>query len=139
MSCTRFRGEEQAGVDSSAVVRRRERQATPYLQTEFDEQHGRFSPDGKWVAYTSNESGRQEVYVQSFPVSGAKFQISSGGGREPHWRKDGTELFYIGEDRTLTAVPVKLGGSASEPFQAGQAKPLFPLSRRTRVHHRTQL
>jgi len=100
----------------------------PYLQTEFDEQHGRFSPNGKWVAYTSNESGRQEVYVQSFPASGAKFQISTGGGREPHWRKDGTELFYIGEDRTLTAVPVKLGGSASESFQAGQAKPLFPLS-----------
>ena len=72
----------------------------PYLQTQFDEEHGRFSPDGHWVAYTSNESGRQEVYVQPFPATGAQFQVSSGGGREPHWRKDGTELFYIGEGRT---------------------------------------
>jgi dipeptidyl aminopeptidase/acylaminoacyl peptidase len=97
----------------------------PYLQTQFDEEHGRFSPDGRWVAYTSNESGRQEVYVQPFPATGAKFQVSSGGGREPHWRKDGTELFYIGEGRTLTAVSVKLG---SKSFQADQAKHLFPLS-----------
>jgi hypothetical protein len=97
----------------------------PYLQTQFDEEHGRFSPDGHWVAYSSNESGRQEVYVQPFPVTGAKFQVSSGGGREPHWRKDGTELFYIGEGRTLTAVSVTLG---SKGFQAEQPKRLFPLS-----------
>ena len=97
----------------------------PYLQTQFDEEHGRFSPDGHWVAYTSNESGRQEVYVQPFPATGAQFQVSSGGGREPHWRKDGTELFYIGESRTLTAVSVKLG---SKSFQADQPKRLFPVS-----------
>jgi Tol biopolymer transport system component len=100
----------------------------PYLQTEFDEQGGRFAPDGRGVAYSSNESGRDEVYVQSFPLSGAKFQISSGGGTEPHWRKDGTELFYVGEDRTLTAVSVKLGKSAVDSLQVGQAKALFPLS-----------
>jgi len=98
----------------------------PYLQSEFDEQHGRFSPDGHWVVYVSNESGRDEIYVQSFPVSGAKFQISAGGGREPQWPKDGKEIFYIAEDRTLMAVPVKLGGPDS--FQVGQAKPLFRLS-----------
>ena len=97
----------------------------PFLQTQFDEEHGRFSPDGHWVAYSSNESGRQEVYVQPFPATGAKFQVSSGGGREPHWRKDGTELFYIGEGRTLTAVSVTLG---SKGFQAEQPKHLFPLS-----------
>ena len=102
-----------------------DRKPFPYLQTEFDERHGRFSPDGRWVAYTSNESGRDEVYVQSFPVPGAKFPISAGGGMEPQWRKDGTELFYISEDRTLMAVPVKLASSASEPLQVGQAKPLF--------------
>ncbi len=97
----------------------------PYLQTQFDEKHGRFSPDSHWVAYTSNESGREEVYVQSFPPSGAKFQISTGGGREPQWRKNGTELFYISEDRTLMAVPVQLASSASEPLQVGQPKPLL--------------
>jgi hypothetical protein len=96
-----------------------------WLQTEFDERHGRFSPDGRWVAYTSNESGRDEVYVRSFPGSGAKVRISAGGGVEPQWRKDGTELFYISEDRTLMAVPVKLAGSASEPLHVGTAKSLF--------------
>jgi eukaryotic-like serine/threonine-protein kinase len=102
-----------------------DRKPFPYLQTEFDERHGRFSPDSRWVAYSSNESGRDEVYVQSFPVPGAKFPISAGGGMEPQWRKDGTELFYISEDRTLMAVPVKIASSASEPLQVGQAKPLF--------------
>ena len=102
-----------------------DRKPFPYLQTEFDERHGRFSPDGRWVAYTSNESGRDEVYVQSFPLSGAKFQISAGGGMEPQWRKDGTELFYISEERMLMAVPVKLASSAAEPLQVGQPKPLF--------------
>ncbi len=97
----------------------------PFLRTQFDEEHGRFAPDGRWVVYSSNESGRQEVYVQPFPATGAKFQVSSGGGREPHWRKDGTELFYIGEGRTLTAVPVKFG---SDGFQAGKPTRLFPLS-----------
>ena len=100
---------------------------SPYLQTEFDETHGRFSPDGHWVAYTSNESGSDEVYVQPFPKSGAKFQISTGGGTEPQWRKDGAELFYIAEDQTLMAVPVKLVGSASEPLQVGESKRLFPV------------
>ena len=104
-----------------------DRKPFPYLQTEFDEKHGRFSPDAHWVAYTSNESGRDEVYVQSLPLSGAKFQISAGGGTEPQWRKDGAELFYIAEDGTLTAVPVKLAGSTSEPLQVGQPKRLFPV------------
>jgi eukaryotic-like serine/threonine-protein kinase len=102
-----------------------DRKPFPYLQTGFDERHGRFSPDGRWVAYSSNESGRDEIYVQSFPVSGAKFPISAGGGIEPQWRKDGTELFYISDERTLMAVPVKLGSSAAEPLHVGRAKSLF--------------
>ena len=104
-----------------------DRKPFPYLQTQFDEQEGRFSPDGKWVAYVSNESGRDEIYVQSFPVSGAKFQISSGGGSEPQWRKDGTELFYLAVDQMLMAVPVKLGRSGSESFQVYVPKPLMAL------------
>jgi eukaryotic-like serine/threonine-protein kinase len=103
---------------------RENREPFPYLQSEFDEKHGRFSPDGRWVAYSSNESGRDEVYVRSFPLPGARFQISADGGIEPQWRKDGTELFYIAEDRTLMAVPVKLAGAALEP---GQSKRLFPV------------
>ena len=97
------------------------------MQSQFDEHDGRFSPDGKWVAYVSNESGRDEIYVQSFPVSGAKFQISSGGGSEPQWRSDGTELFYLAADGNLMAVPAKLGRSGSESFQAGLPRPLMPV------------
>ena len=97
----RFQGRKPGRIYGSLRSRPRVRARTAsrfrYLQAEFDEKHGRFSPNGRWVAYTSNESGRDEVYVQSFPLSGAKFQISANGGREPQWRKDGTELFYIAE------------------------------------------
>jgi Tol biopolymer transport system component len=92
-----------------------------YLQGPFDETEGKFSPDGRWVAYVSNESGRPEVYVQSFPISGARFQISSGGGTQAQWRKDGQELFYLAADQTLMAMPVKLG----QTFEPGPLKPLF--------------
>jgi Tol biopolymer transport system component len=102
-----------------------DRKSFPYLQTQFDEQDGRFSPDGHWVAYVSNESGRDEIYVQAFPPSGAKFQISAGGGSEPQWRSDGTELFYLAADQMLMAVPVKLGRSGSESLQAGLPTPLM--------------
>ena len=69
-----------------------------------------------------DESGRNEIYVQSFPLSGAKFQISTGGGTEPTWRNDGKELFYSSVDRTLMAAPVK---SAERPLRAGAPKSLF--------------
>jgi len=82
---------------------------------------GQFSPDGHWIAYTSNESGRPEVYIQSFPQSGGQWQISTGGGAQPRWRKDGKELFYVGVDRKMMAIDLALG-STVEP---GTAKPLF--------------
>jgi len=112
-----------------------DRKPFPYLQTQFEEQEGKFSPDGRWVAYVSNESGRNEIYVQSFPRSGAKFQISTGGGTEAQWRKDGKELFYLATDQMLMAVPVKLGRPPAEPFEAGSPKPLFaiPLSVRLNI------
>jgi len=96
----------------------------PYLQTQFDEMDGAFSPDGRWVAYQSNESGRNEIYVQAFPLSGAKFQVSTGGGLEPAWRNDGSELFFRSADGNLMAVPVKSGAA----FEVGVPKSLFPLA-----------
>jgi Tol biopolymer transport system component len=93
----------------------------PYLQTEFNVGNAQLSPDGRWVAYTSNESGRYEVYVQSFPVPGAKAQVSLEGGNQPRWRRDGKELFYIGADRRLMAVPVTTG----DAFQPGPPAVLF--------------
>ncbi|MFN2453128.1 MAG: protein kinase [Pyrinomonadaceae bacterium] len=93
----------------------------PVLQSEFDERFGRFSPDGRWIAYMSNESGRPEVYVQSFPPAGGKWQISNGGGAQPHWRRDGKELFYIAADKKLMAVEVKAGAT----FEIGTPTALF--------------
>jgi eukaryotic-like serine/threonine-protein kinase len=82
---------------------------------------GQFSPDGKWVAYASNESGRWEVYVTSFPEAKGKWQVSNGGGDEPRWRADGKELFYMASDAKLMAVPVQTG----QGFNAGAPAPLF--------------
>ena len=96
----------------------------PYLNSQFDESNGVFSPDGRWIAYVSNESGRDEVYVQAFPLTDEKDQISIGGGSDPEWRKDGAELFYLAADRNLMAVPVRVTGNAFEP---GAAKVLFPV------------
>ncbi len=95
---------------------------TPFavLQSPFAETDPRFSPDGKWLAYASDETGRREVYVQSFPTGGGKWQISTSGGSDPRWRADGRELFYR-SDRRLMAVPV----STSVPFEAGSPVPLF--------------
>ena len=95
----------------------------PYalLNTPFSEQQGHFSPDGRWFAYTSNESGRYEVYVQSFPLSGGKWLVSTAGGAQPHWRRDGKELFYVAADRRLMAVDVTAGAS----LEASAPKALF--------------
>ena len=93
----------------------------PFLQTEFEEAEGFFSPDGHWLACTSNESGRAEVYVQTFPQTGGKWLISSGGGAQPHWRSDGNELFYVAPDRTLMSVDV----NAAATFETSAPKPLF--------------
>lgn len=99
-----------------------DRQPISFLKTSFNEMHGQVSPDGRWIAYASDESGTWEVYVQTFPVPGAKRTISVRGGAEPHWRRDGRELFYLAPDGTLMAVPVK---SSDETFSAGTASPLF--------------
>jgi len=94
----------------------------PYLSTRFSETRGRFSPDGKWVAYTSDESGGNEVYVQSFPAGGFKVRISSKGGDFARWRRDGKELFYTAPDDMLMAVPIQV---AAHSLAVLEAKPLF--------------
>jgi Tol biopolymer transport system component len=89
-----------------------DRKPVPYLRTEATESQGQFSPDGRWVAYTSDESGRQEVYVQPFPLSagnGLKSKVSIAGGAQPRWRRDGRELFYLAADRKLMAVEMSTG------------------------------
>jgi serine/threonine protein kinase/Tol biopolymer transport system component len=93
-----------------------DRKPKPFLQTEFDESQGQFSPDGRWVAYASDESGRPEVYVQPFPGPGPKIPISTTGGMQPKWRHDGKELFYrVDGTGKLMSVEIRANGQ----FQTG--------------------
>jgi eukaryotic-like serine/threonine-protein kinase len=100
-----------------------DRKPVPYLVTPFNETQAKFSPDSKWVAYTSNESGTAEVYVRPFPASsGGKWLVSTGGGTEVTWRPDGKELFYLAPGGMLMAADVHASGSA---FEVGAPKQLF--------------
>ncbi|HXN97507.1 MAG TPA: protein kinase [Candidatus Acidoferrales bacterium] len=102
---------------------------TRFLTTRTSETNGQISPDGKWVAYASNESGDWEIYVTTFPSAAGKWQVSRGGGTEPRWRGDGKEIFYIGAGSTLTAVPVSGDGT----FAAGNPTALFRTQLRAQV------
>ena len=96
----------------------------PYLRTPFNETRGKFSPDGRWVAYTSDESGTSDVYIQSLPTSARKWLVSARGGSQCIWRRDGKELFYVASDRWMMAVPVRAAGSTLE---LGTATRIFEL------------
>ena len=91
-----------------------------------------FSPNVRWIAYTTNESGQGNVVVEPFPSTGAKYQISRGGGRLPVWRADGKELFYIGADGSLMVVPI----DTADQFNAGVALALFPTALQTGANQR---
>ena len=101
----------------------------PLLTGTADETNGQFSPDGKWVAYASDESGNWEIYVTSFPSTAGKWQVSRGGGTEPRWRGDGKEIFYIAPSGMLMAVPV----SGERIFATGTPAPLFQIQGRASI------
>jgi WD40-like Beta Propeller Repeat len=90
-----------------------EANATPQrlLQTRANESSGRVSPDGRWLAHVSDESGRNEIYVSRFPELQGKIAVSSGGARRPIWRADGKELFYLGEEGALMSVTIAAGAA----------------------------
>jgi Tol biopolymer transport system component len=94
------------GFDILIVPLEGDRKPRPFGQTEFNEAGGRFSPNGHWIAYVSNESGRNEVYVQPFPGPGAKWQVSTEGGSAPVWSRNGRELFYMTTDRKIMSLAV---------------------------------
>jgi len=91
-----------------------ERKPMPVLQSPYIESAGQFSPDGKWIAYHSTESGRFEVYIRAFPSSAGKWQISNRGGAIPQWRADGKELFYVSPDLKMTAVTIRASAAGVE-------------------------
>jgi hypothetical protein len=94
----------------------------PFAPSPFRFLVGQFSPDGKWIAYVSDEGQRNEVYVASFTGSGGKKQISSAGGDQPTWRGDGKEIFYVAPNGKMMAVAVN---SSSSSMELGTARPLF--------------
>ncbi len=98
------------------------RKAFPVVQTPFHEENGQFSPDGKWIAYQSNESGEMEIYLQPFPGPGPRTRISSDGGVQVRWRHDGKEVFYLAPDNRLMAVLVQFD---SDRVNVGTPMPLF--------------
>jgi eukaryotic-like serine/threonine-protein kinase len=118
---------QKASFDLWLMDMREGRKTAPFTSTPFKEGRSQFSPDGRWIAYTADESGREEVYVQSFPAGGKKWQVSREGGDAARWRMDGKELFYVNAEGKVTAVTVR-----AEPgsVQFGPPIPLFELPSR---------
>ena len=88
----------------------KDRRVQPLVQTQFAELNGEISPDGRWLAYQSNDSGQFQIFVRPFPdVNKGQWQVSTAGGTQPLWARNGQELFYLAPDRTLMSVPVERG------------------------------
>jgi Tol biopolymer transport system component len=102
-----------------------DRKPRPFVRSPFVDLRGRISPDGRWVAYQTNEAGRAEIFVQAFPGPGGKWQISTAGGTEPQWGPGGKELFYLSQNKMMR-VSVQTGAA----FEAGIPEPLFPVALR---------
>jgi Tol biopolymer transport system component len=102
-----------------------DRTPSPFVKSSFNTRDGQFSPDGKWVAYQSDESRRNEICLQPFPGPGERIQVSAGGGTQVRWGRRSAELFYITADRRLTAVPVRTAANGAASL--GTPKPLFQM------------
>jgi Tol biopolymer transport system component len=111
------------------LVSLREGKSTNLLSSNAGQSNGMISPDGKWVAYASDESGNWEIYVTTFPGAAGKWQVSRGGGNEPRWRGDSKEIFYLAPGGMLTAVPVSTIGT----FSSGSPVPLFQFHGRAAI------
>ena len=107
-----------------------------FLKTEFNEYQGQISPDGHWMAYTSNSTGSNEIFVQPFPTGEGKWRISTAGGIAARWRGDSKELYYVAADNKMMAVSVKASLSAKPSFEPGTPQALFDSHRLTdnRIH-----
>jgi Tol biopolymer transport system component len=118
------RTDPKTGTDIWVLPTEGEKKPFVFLQTPFNESAPRFSQDGKFVVYISQDQGRAEIFVQPFPASSNRWQISNNGGRAPAWRGDGKEIFFVSEDNKLESVDVTTGNG----FEVGLPKPLFDLT-----------
>jgi Tol biopolymer transport system component len=116
-----YRTDEQSGLDLWAVPLTGDAKPFPVVQGAYGQARGVVSPDGRWIAYASNESGTRQVYVQPFPKGDGKWQISTQGGTEPQWSANGSELFYVALPNVITAVEV----DTRDGFRPGIPRPLF--------------
>jgi Tol biopolymer transport system component len=113
--------------DSNGIFAERldgDRTPTPIGSSNHPAQSAKISPDGQWIAYASDDTGRFEIYVQRFPALSGRWPVTSNGGTRPHWRADGRELYYLGLDNQIYAVPITPGAQPA----IGEAKPLFAVS-----------
>jgi Tol biopolymer transport system component len=101
-------------------------------QSPFDERSAQFSPDARWIAYESNESGQYEIYVRPFPGPGTGTRVSTNGGAQPRWRRNGSELFYISPDSRLMSVPMAF--PSRDTIRPGTPVPLFSVRVTSTVH-----
>jgi len=119
-----YAGDSKTGLDLWALeMTGSERHSRVVANTTFEEAMAELSPDGRWVAYQTNESGRFEIVVQPFPDPGGKWPVSTGGGAAPRWRADGKEIYFLAPDATMMAAPVSVSGPT---FEAGTPVRLFP-------------
>ncbi|HET9358437.1 MAG TPA: hypothetical protein VFO58_01745, partial [Vicinamibacterales bacterium] len=115
----------KTGSDLLMLPLEGDKKPMPIASGSFNESDGRFSPDVRYVAYVSDESGRNEVYVQTFPPAAGKWQVSAGGGTRPRWRRDGRELFFLASDGALMSVAIQQSGPAA--LRLGVPQPLTSL------------
>jgi dipeptidyl aminopeptidase/acylaminoacyl peptidase len=109
-----------------------DRKPFPFLRTEASENWAAFSPDGKWVAYSSTDTGTIEVYVSPFPWNGTRFRVSADGGSQARWRRDSSEIFYLAPDRQIIAASITISGDS---FTLNGYEPLFEIRHPYGAYH----
>jgi serine/threonine protein kinase len=118
---TQYSGQSQG--DLWIISMNGEKKQRMFLQTAYNEEDGRFSPDGRWIAYASNETGQTEIYVRPYPGPGSPIKVSTAGGTAPCWRRDGRELFYVSNDNKMMSIDIR---SAASSLESGIVRELFP-------------
>jgi hypothetical protein len=118
------RQDPKTGTDLWALPLGNDLKPFPVVQTSFEERGDEFSPDGRWIAYESNESGPVQIYIRAFPSAGGKTVVSTIGGTQPRWRHDGKELYYVAPDARLMAVSITASADG-QTVDASAPVPLF--------------